>query len=306
MLRVKGESRHREQLCACGQRCRLTIWRRTSSSVVTNNTVRRMNDGWVCGGLKWSQAARERERERVNSISQNNLHLTPALKTHQTQTHLMAALDDKWRGESVQGLCGKEQLTDQRIHPVTFRALQQLLNNLPLSLPGFCLHSSLSQFGSEKHHYNFGLARMLSLILPDLKSIFPQKQLHMSTCKVIVEEKSRPTWCQPKSILSGAVHFITAAGDVGFQWSTCQKLKAGLLEWFYKRLWNKDWKIVVSICEQSFWMPPVVDVSWSINNVERIKKTWIKSEPVMPCAALFRRWKWQAGLRIAQVVDEIG
>lgn len=63
------------------------------------------NKRWVGGGTKWSELTKEQnthtythtltERKRVNSISQYNLHLAPALKTHQTQTHLMAALDDK-------------------------------------------------------------------------------------------------------------------------------------------------------------------------------------------------------------------
>ncbi len=97
------------------------------------------NERLVGGGEKWSDLTKEQntykpthththtlsltERKRVNSISQNNLHLAPALKTHQMQTHLMAAFDDKWHSESILGLHGKEQLTDKRIHPAAFRAL---------------------------------------------------------------------------------------------------------------------------------------------------------------------------------------
>ncbi len=93
------------------------------------------NERLVGGGKKLSDLTKEQntykpthtlsltERKRVNSISQNNLYLAPALKTHQMQTHLMAALDDKWHSESILGLHGKERLTDKRIHPAAFRAL---------------------------------------------------------------------------------------------------------------------------------------------------------------------------------------
>lgn len=77
---------------------------------MTNNIVSRMNGRWVGGGMKLSELMKEQKthtythKERVNSISQNNLHLAPAFKTHQMQTHLMAALDDKWHRESISGL----------------------------------------------------------------------------------------------------------------------------------------------------------------------------------------------------------